>query len=52
MCLNKVISLSLSFHCDGKPINRLKLLLYATFNFVNAVFVQSNYICAQYKIEQ
>ena len=48
----RLTNISLALLCHGKPINRLKLLLYATFNFVNTVFVQSNHMGAQYKLEQ
>ena len=33
-------------------MKRRKLLLYATFNFLKAVLVQSNHIGVQYKVEQ
>ena len=48
----KLTKNSLALLCHGKPINRLKLLLEATCNFFEAVFVQSNHIGAQYKLEQ
>ena len=44
------ISLALLRH--GNLIKRRKLLLYAPFNFFKAVLVQSNYIGAQYNVEQ
>ena len=34
----RLTNISLALLCHGKPINRLKLLLYATFNFVDTVF--------------
>ena len=46
----RLTNISLALLCHGKPINRLKLLLYATFNFVNTGFVQSNHMGAQYTV--
>ena len=48
----KSTNISLELLRHGNRIKRRKLLLYATFNYFKAVFVQSNHIGAQYNVEQ
>ena len=48
----KFTNIPLALLRHGNLIKRRKLLLYATFNFLKAVLMQSNHIGAQYNVEQ